>query len=109
MHSVLGRGSVLEQLKNAKELRNRWKTADLSEPERAQESIWSPKRPAVRPLRDYDFDRMLSDIFVGLENGCLLAQEHVQNIDQTINGHVQADGSHADWDFIVDAMDWEAV
>ncbi|KAF7169703.1 hypothetical protein CNMCM5623_002367 [Aspergillus felis] len=107
LRSVFRKGNIFEQLKKAKELRNRWKTADLPEQEKERESMWSPRREATMPLQNYDFDRMLADIFDGLEDGCRLAQEHVANVDN----HTQAptDTSNADWDFIVDAMDWEAV
>lgn len=108
LHSVFRKGNVFEQLRKAKELRNCWKTADLTEQERQRESMWSPRREAMMPLQNYDFDRMLADIFDGLEEGCRLAQEHVANIDRN-HIQVQSDSSSADWDFIVDAMDWEAV
>ncbi|RHZ57492.1 uncharacterized protein CDV56_107477 [Aspergillus thermomutatus] len=109
LHSVFRNGNVYEQLKKAKELRNRWKSADLSEQERERESMWSPRREKTMPLQNYDFDNMLADIFDGLEEGCRLAQEHVANIAQSNHSQAQADSSNADWDFIVDAMDWEAV
>ncbi|RHZ54719.1 hypothetical protein CDV55_104928 [Aspergillus turcosus] len=109
LHSVFRKGNVFEQLRKAKELRNRWKTADLTEQERERESMWSPRREATVPLQNYDFDRMLADIFDGLEEGCRLAQEHVANIDMSNHIQAQSDTSSADWDFIVDAMDWEAV
>ncbi|GFF96987.1 hypothetical protein IFM53868_08829 [Aspergillus udagawae] len=109
LRSVFRKGNVLEQLKKAKELRNRWKTADLTEQERERQSMWSPGKGATMPLQNYDFDKMLADIFDGLEDGCRLAQEHVANVDKSNHTQAPIDTSNTDWDFIFDAMDWEAV
>ncbi|OGM47190.1 hypothetical protein ABOM_003902 [Aspergillus bombycis] len=94
LYPVLGTGNVREQLRKAKELRNRWKTADMSKEEAEKDS--------------YDFDHILSEIFVGLEDGLALAREHVARVENGTGDGLSGD-SEADWDFIVDAMDWEAV
>lgn len=103
LRSVLGSGERLRQLKRAKELRNRWKTADLSAEEKEREDFISAMRgDAVVPLDSYDLERILSEVFDGLEDGYRLAEAHAAQND-TLNG------TSMDWDFIVDAMDWEAV
>ncbi|KAE8152989.1 hypothetical protein BDV25DRAFT_127607 [Aspergillus avenaceus] len=108
LHPVLGTGDVHEQLRQAKELRNRWKTADLSKEEQQTDaSRWSRKEKRM-PLASYDFENILTEIFNGLEEGCLLAQEHIARTEAG-HGPGHAMDSEADWDFIVDAMDWEAV
>ncbi|KAA8643373.1 hypothetical protein EYZ11_003422 [Aspergillus tanneri] len=103
LHSVLGKGVVFEQLKKAKELRNRWKTADMVENENGGDGGSSQMEQLV-PLERYDVDKILMDVFGGLEEGYLLAQAHVARTEGMTK--VENEGG---WDFIVDAMDWEAV
>ncbi|KAE8377593.1 hypothetical protein BDV26DRAFT_263314 [Aspergillus bertholletiae] len=107
LYPVLGSGNVREQLRKAKELRNRWKTADSSKEETEKDQFRRPRETAM-PLESYDFDRILSEIFTGLEDGLALAREHVAIVENDI-GDGLSGNSEADWDFIVDAMDWEAV
>ncbi|KAI9037731.1 uncharacterized protein KD926_000072 [Aspergillus affinis] len=102
LHEVLGLGDVREQLRKAKELRNRWKTADMSEEELEGER----RRRPMLPLESYDFDHILTEIFGGLEDGYLLAQAHVAAVDGDKANEMEMDGG---WDFIVEAMDWEAI
>ncbi|KAL4922109.1 hypothetical protein BDW62DRAFT_197346 [Aspergillus aurantiobrunneus] len=99
LRGVLGSGDRLWQLKRAKELRNRWKTADLSQEEKEQ----GDDGP-TRALDSYDLDRILAEIFDGLDDGYRLAAAHAAQHDPLGRG-----SSAMDWDFIVDAMDWEAV
>jgi hypothetical protein len=108
LHSVLGCGNVHEQLREAKELRNRWKTADMSQDEGEEDSFLRVRKETARPLESYDFEQMLNEIFGGLEDGCTLAREYIARTE-TGNGQGKPADSEADWDFIVDAMDWEAV
>ncbi|BCR93019.1 uncharacterized protein AKAW2_10065A [Aspergillus luchuensis] len=111
LHTVLGQGEVHEQLQRAKELRNRWKTADLTKEELEMEDKWAARRKGkAMPLASYDIEKILSDIFQGFDDAYLLAQEHVVASDgaDKMDGLLQGE-SDADWDFIVDAMDWEAV
>lgn len=107
LRDTLGSGERLRQLKRAKELRNRWKTADLSQEEKEREDLRSANRgDRVMPLDSYDLDKIIAEIFDGLEDGYRLAETHAAQHDTLRNGR----GSSAmDWDFIVDAMDWEAV
>ncbi|KAL2815256.1 hypothetical protein BDW59DRAFT_16477 [Aspergillus cavernicola] len=95
LRSVLGSGDRYRQLKRAKELRNRWKTADLS-----------PDEKPVMPLESYDLDRILAGVFDGLEDGYHLAEAHASQHDTSGTRSRDPDRN---WDFIVDAMDWEAV
>ncbi|KAL4925255.1 uncharacterized protein BDV17DRAFT_187968 [Aspergillus undulatus] len=107
LRSVLGSGERLTQLKQAKELRNRWKTADLSQEERAREDFRSAARgDSGMPLHSYDLDAMIPVIFDGLEDGYRLAEAYTAEHDTLRN---RQGASSMDWDFIVDAMDWEAV
>lgn len=106
LHEVLGCGSVYEQLRKAKELRNRWKRADMSAEEEEREG-WG-RRP-VLPLESYDFDQILTEIFGGLEDGYLLAQTHVEKVDGDGAGGRDVEMMDGGWDFIVEAMDWQAV
>lgn len=111
LRPVLGTGLRYRQLKKAKELRNRWKTADLSRDERAVDGIWSLGREEVvmRPLESYDLETILADIFDGLEDAYRLAEERVAQKGALDSVQSVAGASHVDWGFIVDAMDWEAV
>ncbi|OJJ54836.1 hypothetical protein ASPSYDRAFT_160195 [Aspergillus sydowii CBS 593.65] len=107
LRDILGSGERFSQLKRAKELRNRWKTADLSQEEKERDDLRSAMRgDRVMPLDSYDLDKIIAEIFDGLEDGYRLAETHAAQYDTLGNGR----GSSAmDWDFIVDAMDWEAV
>ncbi|KAL1974671.1 hypothetical protein VTN31DRAFT_4875 [Thermomyces dupontii] len=112
LYSVLGHGRVHEQLRRAKTLRNRWKTADSSEEDdqKAPPFLDRDRRDmSSLPLESYDFDDMLQQIFVGLEDGFRLAQEKVAEVDGFQDGQVDAMAIDEGWEFIVDAMDWEAV
>ncbi|KAJ0423343.1 hypothetical protein BJY00DRAFT_310468 [Aspergillus carlsbadensis] len=116
LRSVLGSGSSgrFTQLKRAKELRNRWKTADLSqeEKEREEAGFYATRIHKVLPLESYDLENILMVIFEGLEDAYCLAETYVAEHDTAgSNGRSQGGtaGSDMEWDFIVDAMDWEAV
>lgn len=104
LYPVLGKGLVQDQLRRAKQLRNQWKTADSTEDERSDSLS----------LESYDLEAMLNAIFGGLEEGYAIAQESVptkasqMEID-TAKDAVDAWNTETGWDFIVDAMDWEAV
>ncbi|CAG7917903.1 unnamed protein product [Penicillium olsonii] len=101
---VLGSGVVFSHLQKAKELRNRWKTADLTAEERKRQG----ERTDVLRLADFDFEGILSGIFAGLEEAYVRAKDHV---DKCVRPDDLPDqkNSESDWGFMVDAMDWEAV
>jgi hypothetical protein len=104
LREILGQGEVQKQLVRAKELRNRWKNVD----ELANEREYTPA-----PLEAYNLDVILQTIFQGLDRAYQVAEAYVQSI----NGATRADGTASmnwqqeeeDWEFMVDAMDWEAV
>jgi hypothetical protein len=101
---VLGSGAVYLQLQQAKELRNRWKTADLTMEERERQG----ERKDVVTLAEFDFEGILSGIFAGLEEAYIRAKDHVDKCVSPGDMPEQMN-SEADWGFMVDAMDWEAV
>lgn len=113
---VLGSGHVFEQLRQAKELRNRWKTADMTGEQVARDPIGDRDRDrdadGVRPLESYDLEGILSAIFAGLEEGFVRAREHValcRRVEGDEEGGGDGGGREEGWEFMVDAMDWEAV
>lgn len=103
---ILGSGRVHGYLRKAKELRNRWKTADMTKDERERDPF--ERNREVLPLASYDFEEIFSGIFAGLEESYVRANEHVEKCRRPGDEHAEMD-SEADWGFMVDAMDWEAV
>lgn len=104
---VLGSGRVHCLLRKAKELRNRWKTADMTQEEREKDPY---ERKEVLSLASFDFDEIFMGIFAGLEEGYVRAKDHVDMCRKS--GEVEEDvvmDSEADWRFMVEGMDWEAV
>ncbi|KAF3406387.1 hypothetical protein DPV78_000590 [Talaromyces pinophilus] len=108
LYVALGTGSVRDQLRRAKQLRNQWKTADSPEDDEQYRSAASGDETAS--LESYDLEGILTSIFNGLEQGHALAHQHVssENPEMEVEAAAGQD-TEADWDFIVDAMDWEAV
>ncbi|KAJ5124965.1 uncharacterized protein N7515_008790 [Penicillium bovifimosum] len=102
---ILGGGNVFLQLQRAKELRNRWKTADLTTEERERQG----ERKDIVTLASFDFESIISDIFGGLEESYVRAKEHVDKCIRPDDVNGQGADTEADWEFMVDAMDWEAV
>jgi hypothetical protein len=126
LHPVLGAGDARYALARAKELRNRWKNAD--EPDSVVVAAASSKTtntaaPAVvaRPLEDYDLERILEYIFDGLECAYVIAERYVADVRalaaergspaMPVSGPAPDNGvaEEEQWEFMVDAMDWEAV
>ncbi|KAJ6129483.1 hypothetical protein N7512_002263 [Penicillium capsulatum] len=68
---------------------------------------WEKGR-AILPLASYNFEEIFSGIFAGLEESYVRARSHVDMCRRPgdVDGGM---GSEADWDFMVDAMDWESV
>ncbi|KAH6850407.1 hypothetical protein B0I37DRAFT_428535 [Chaetomium sp. MPI-CAGE-AT-0009] len=129
LHGALGTGEVRAQLGRAKDLRNRWKTA-ADEPEHDQgrggrspaKGGASPgrewrSRKVAAPLDSYRLEHMLEVIFQGFDEGFRIAEEYVRGERDT--DMFESDGRAIDWtvvedeedqwEFMVDAMDWEAV
>ncbi|KAK3179261.1 hypothetical protein K4F52_009296 [Lecanicillium sp. MT-2017a] len=99
LHAVLGTGDVNQALWKAKELRNRWKdAADGKE---------------TPPLKMYDLAWVVGEILAGLDRGYALARDHVSSTaaSDTENGGMRdgdATAVEEGWDWMVEAMDWEA-
>ncbi|KAG6356275.1 hypothetical protein INS49_015662 [Diaporthe citri] len=122
LHPVLGAGDARYALARAKELRNRWKNADEPDSVVAASSIAAAKL-AARPLEDYDLERILENIFTGLEGAYVIADRYVAGVralaaerglaapGAAANGTATPDNAaeETQWEFMVDAMDWEAV
>ncbi|EXF80269.1 hypothetical protein CFIO01_08506 [Colletotrichum fioriniae PJ7] len=136
LHEALGSGEVVFQLLRAKELRNRWKYAeDPADPGGSgsgngkagrgamgsgRSSMGARERAGTAPLESYDLDRIFRYIFAGFDAGYAVAEQWVQ-------AEMGADGGGAggaggggvgggvvemeedEFDFMVEAMDWEAV
>ncbi|KAK4100152.1 hypothetical protein N658DRAFT_140436 [Parathielavia hyrcaniae] len=132
LHWVLGMGEVRVQLGRAKDLRNRWKTAGDEEdhhsregsPTTRQEGASPPEgewrtRKIAAPLDSYRLEHMLEVIFGGFDEALRLAEAYVKGVPLGWGAEPDADmlevdwaaaGDDADqWDFMVEAMDWEAV
>ncbi|KKY37719.1 putative ubiquitination network signaling protein [Diaporthe ampelina] len=119
LHPVLGAGDARYALARAKELRNRWKNAD--EPDSVVASAAAAKLAAARPLEDYDLEGILEAIFAGLEGAYAIADRYVASVRALAAerglgvpgaaGAMTPDNAaeEAQWEFMVDAMDWEAV
>lgn len=94
-------------------VRNRWKNADDTE------AILSARLPhaskATRPLEEYDLERILETIFAGFDQGFQIAEQYVLEVRALAAARGLAgstdvlNGQSEEWEFITDAMDWEAV
>jgi hypothetical protein len=79
----------------------------MTQEERERDPVAATR--AVMPLASYDFETILTDIFGGLEEAYVRAQEHVDKCKRPDESNEGPLDSEADWEFMVDAMDWEAV
>ncbi|KAG5941410.1 hypothetical protein E4U59_001783 [Claviceps monticola] len=95
LHGTLGRGTVMEALWKAKELRNRWKDA--------AEGKETP------PLKLYDLRWIVASILGGLEEAYGLAgRKVVQGSDLGLGREERSEGGEEDgWEWMVEMMDWE--
>ncbi|KAI3391461.1 hypothetical protein diail_7323 [Diaporthe ilicicola] len=120
LNGVLGSGDARYALARAKELRNRWKNADEPDPVVAasrQAGSGGSSSSSQRPLEDYDLERILETIFGGLEGAYAIAEQYVASVralaaERGMAGSAAAaenGAEEAQWEFMVDAMDWEAV
>ncbi|KXH31509.1 hypothetical protein CNYM01_06560 [Colletotrichum nymphaeae SA-01] len=127
LHGALGSGEVVFQLLRAKELRNRWKYAeDPADPDGngstgrgavagGKSSMAARERAGTAPLESYDLDRIFRYIFAGFDAGYAVAERWVQaemgaggaGGGGVGGGVVEMDED--EFDFMVEAMDWEAV
>ena len=91
LHEVLGRGDVRTCLAKAKEMRNRWKYLDDQQSGREL------------GLAEYNVEAILETIVGAFEAAYDVARGAVES--ETAGEPEQ----QVDWDFMVDAMDWEAL
>jgi hypothetical protein len=116
LHAALGTGDVRRQLARAKDLRNLWKNADDAGAKPVQ--ITS----TAASLESYDLERILTTIFAGFDQGFVIAEQYVLEERRTstsgggdmnmrdANGAPQWTVTDEEqWEFMVDAMDWESV
>jgi hypothetical protein len=138
LHGTLGKGEVRVQLGRAKDLRNRWKTAGDDEhnqhhhheprngrsPTRMQDGTspereWRTRKVAA-PLDSYRLEHMLEVIFQGFDEAYSIAEAYVKggrlewgaepDTDMLeVPDWADAGDDEDQWDFMVEAMDWEAV
>ncbi|KAK1969119.1 hypothetical protein LY78DRAFT_654460 [Colletotrichum sublineola] len=112
LHEALGTGEVLFHLLRAKELRNRWKYAEEGIKARANGEA-GRERAGTAPLESYDLDKIFRYVFAGFDAGYAVAERRVAE-EAGVNGGAGGLGSgdemeEDEYDFIVEAMDWEAV
>jgi hypothetical protein len=117
LHAALGTGDVRRQLGRAKELRNKWKKIDEVEGVARVAGTNS-----AAPLESYNLERIITTIFDGFEKAYVIAQQYVNEEQRTVNGGVMPEDTgevmvgldqvytdEEEWQFYMDAMDWEAV
>ncbi|CAK7269779.1 hypothetical protein SEPCBS119000_003744 [Sporothrix epigloea] len=125
LHEILGAGHVRQQLGRAKDLRNRWKDADDGGDEDAV-GLVAGKRPAKTPsppLSSYDLAAILASIHEALDCAFISTRQFVANeaskssnaaakksLESLSDMELDSKALEAeDWEFMVEAMDWEAV
>ncbi|KAI1138514.1 hypothetical protein F5Y05DRAFT_384311 [Hypoxylon sp. FL0543] len=99
LNAIFGTPEVRKQLLRAKDLRNRWKNIDEAQPEKF-------KPP---PLSAYNLEEIVQTILAAINQAHEFAAEHIRKNGGEL---AKSDGEAAkqdDWEFMVDAMDWEAV
>ncbi|KAG7289392.1 hypothetical protein NEMBOFW57_005763 [Staphylotrichum longicolle] len=130
LHGTLGTGEVRVQLGRAKDLRNRWKTAADEHDEQEEEGKSPAKdgasperewrtRKVAAPLDTYRLEYMLEVVFRGFDEAFRVAEGFVRggldwaeecDEDMMEVPDWEAAGDEEDqWEFMVEAMDWEAV
>ncbi|KAI5920306.1 hypothetical protein F4810DRAFT_683468 [Camillea tinctor] len=121
LHEIFGAADVRRDLARAKDLRNRWKYADDPGGEGAAGELHKKKyMPA--PLEAYNLEQILKTIFAAFDRAFAVAEPFVRQNAKRRGGDggggVDEGGpvspadwttEEGDWEFMVDAMDWEAV
>ncbi|KAL1878062.1 hypothetical protein VTK73DRAFT_8197 [Phialemonium thermophilum] len=120
LYPILGIGEVRRQLSRAKDLRNRWKNADGAAPNNRIHSRHAP--PPAAPLESYDLEGILSSIFAGFDRAFVVAEQFALGQKRVVSDERTGGGDmdmhdpinwtiteEEQWEFMVDAMDWEAV
>ncbi|CAK7223220.1 hypothetical protein SBRCBS47491_005134 [Sporothrix bragantina] len=125
LHEMLGVGDVRRQLGRAKDLRNRWKNADgIDDGEAAKRKARNHSTNATtQPLASYDLASILASIHEALDRAFISTRDFVANeaskssaasvkaslTELSLTGIEPNVTEAEDWEFMVDAMDWEAV
>ncbi|KAI1801055.1 hypothetical protein F4811DRAFT_482412 [Daldinia bambusicola] len=98
LSAIFGVTEVRKQLMQAKDLRNRWKNIDEAD----------PASPPLAPLSAYNLELIVQTILAAIERAHTFTVEYVVAREgKPMN--TSSDTGEKDWEFIVDAMDWEAV
>lgn len=127
LHEVLGSGEVRRQLWRAKDLRNRWKNVDDPSGE-GRNGNYKGAATESAPLESYDLEHILVIIFEGFDRAFAVAEQFVmaelqrgrsqveggvgrQNgaVVDMMEGFEPAASEEQEWEFMTEAMDWEAV
>ncbi|KAH8909157.1 hypothetical protein BR93DRAFT_926307 [Coniochaeta sp. PMI_546] len=124
LHEALGSGEVRRQLWRAKDLRNRWKNVDDPTGE-ARNVNYKGAAVESAPLESYDLEHILVIIFEGFDRAFVVAEQYVLDEMQkgrqvegangesgaadVMDGFEMAATEEEQWEFMVEAMDWEAV
>ncbi|KAF6833876.1 hypothetical protein CMUS01_06381 [Colletotrichum musicola] len=113
LHEALGTGEVLFSLYRAKELRNRWKYAELQAGgNNGAQGQQQRERSGTAPLESYDLDRIFREVFAGFDAGYAVAERKVAGdvgVLDLAGGVEMMEIEEDEFDFMVEAMDWEAV
>jgi hypothetical protein len=126
LHAALGTGEVRRQLRRAKDLRNRWKNVD--DPTAGERSSnYKGAATAAAPLESYDLEGILTVIFDGFDQAFIVAEGFVMGelraardgaglnegpagaSGDVMDGFEAPASEEEQWEFMVEAMDWEAV
>ncbi|KAJ9133196.1 hypothetical protein NKR19_g9145 [Coniochaeta hoffmannii] len=128
LHEALGSGDVRRQLWRAKDLRNRWKNVDDPNGLGGRNGNYKGAATESAPLESYDLEHILVIIFEGFDRAFAIAEQFVLTemqrgrsqveggvdgqsggVVHMMDGFEPAASEEQEWEFIVEAMDWEAV
>ncbi|KAI0844779.1 hypothetical protein F5Y00DRAFT_247906 [Daldinia vernicosa] len=99
LNVIFGAPEVKKQLMRAKDLRNRWKNIDEAD---------SASLPPA-PLSAYNLELMVQTILSAIERAHAFTVEYVVKREGKPMNTPSETVGEKDWEFMVDAMDWEAV
>lgn len=90
-------------------MRNRWKNAD--DPDAVLVAKLQDGGRPTRPLEEYDLERILEATFAGFDQGFQVAEKYVNEVRAlaTERSMDMTSEPAEEWEFMTDAMDWEAV
>ncbi|KAI1171465.1 hypothetical protein F4777DRAFT_565435 [Nemania sp. FL0916] len=105
LNRTLGRPEVRKQLARAKDLRNRWKNADDVDPR---------KYLPPPPLETYNLKEILQTILLALEQAYIETDQFLREWRPGFGqgqpmSRADWTTDSDDWEFMVEAMDWEVV